>query len=1519
MSYPYLAKTTLKYKSPHSTDLSFAKDETIRVTGPSDDDEDWLIGETLDGSRSGGFPKDFITPMDEEVETTSTTAESAPKPPAAISTTSNTEPAEVAAASSTTASEPTDAPSPMLPAAEAPPSPKLEPATLPPASVPPPSQPAAEPSESSQPKPNASAPEPTAVPAATATQAPGDSPPRPQSMKDRLAFFAAAAQTKAPPPPIKPKPATGGLTWSQRQKLRQEQEAKEREEGGSSAATAPSSHPAAAPAAAPLISTSSEPAAAASNDEKDEKEGTGMSAADALSSISKGGSLKERMAALQGHGAFGGGNAGGSAEKPPPPVSSGKVWKRPPAPPAPEPELEPESETDLPTESRQPKPEKELSAGSESLKSPVTEEGDALAKEGAEHEGEQEEEEDEEEKEKARRAAIAARMAKLGARGPMGMMPPGPAPPKPARKPTREPENATSSPVEEKKELIPAVSEAAPGSTDTDATAETKAEPQSPAVASTETAASEPAAVPKSVPIAAMPRRTAPPRRRGPAASSATAASSASPEVARQDPVEPENRFENTDEDGAPVPPPQVMVPGEEKPLPKTEAGQQKEAADERRGKEVGGLEGAAAAGIALAPVSPAEQKSQNTPSQQLEPEVDERQSKPLVGAIGNADSEDRGTGAVALQEGEGEIIDINASPQEVEEGIPEGGDEKDDIMREAEQGRLDFEVDDSPPLEEGAPTPLSPDPIGMVPLHPPAPEGADYDEDEPPPPPPRRRGMSLDIPLDELEMKHDHEHAHDIDRSEHAIVTEEDGHDQEEEEEIPPPPPRRTSVDRPLGPRPLPSPGKSNPLPPPPTGNPLVPPRDEDEDEDEEEDEIATVGQTGDAEDEEAAPPLPPHRHATQSSASNVDEDEETAPPPPPARSIPPPASEPTEDEEETAPPPPPARQPLAPTQSVAESEETPAPPPPARKPSLPAPLQMGVPVPASGPKSPVSPQAARSPIVSSPTRSRTLVEEPASSPTAPAEDEDASRRSGIAARMAKLGGIKFGMPPPTFKKPSANVTSPTSEETPAPAPARVAEEPTSPIDKEPPIPSPNAEKYEPNLSPAPAAAASSTAGDGEETAEQEAARRRATLARLRAGGALGFGMFNHGPSAEEPKEDARGLEEESVQVPTASEVEDDEAPPPPPPGRPAVPAGRPMPPAPAEAHNEEPHDETAPPPPPARPTISTDIGETGVNPPSARAPQSPIQAHPSPVRSPSGRRPPVPAEKRFSQTHIKRASSSSAFIPEDRPASGTDWQLADEPAVMMANQSPSQSRFEESAEDEQEAPPPPPPARPPPPPAQEPAPRRSMSIASRLSRKSIDVPPATPPKATQQQSQQQIPQSPVQGHPSPARQSSVGQGVARPGFDQLKEASATAGAGLARAAQGMFAQGKKAYFGDGSPAGFVFVAMDHAHISRPQQGWGQIIFEQEGGSILRRYDEPRPGDIAAFHDAKLKGKKGLSTYNQHVGSVEEPLVGVVVEFEDRKHKLRVLQVERGTPEEVSYRCEDLKSGKIVVYRPGL
>ena len=170
-------------------------------------------------------------------------------------------------------------------------------------------------------------------------------------MKDRLAFFAAAQGKAGPPPPIKPKPASG-LTWSQRQKLRQEEEAKEKEAGGSTTAETPAPTRVAAPA-----SVESAPAPLSPRAEK--REAAGLSAADAQTSIGKGGSLKERMAALQGAGAFG---QGEETSKPAAPAPSGKVWKRPAAP--------------------EPTSDDEIDEDGAAMKSPTGEDGDSLAEAG---------------------------------------------------------------------------------------------------------------------------------------------------------------------------------------------------------------------------------------------------------------------------------------------------------------------------------------------------------------------------------------------------------------------------------------------------------------------------------------------------------------------------------------------------------------------------------------------------------------------------------------------------------------------------------------------------------------------------------------------------------------------------------------------------------------------------------------------------------------------------------------------------------------------------------------------------------------------------------------------------------------------------------------------------------------------------------------------------------------------------------------------------------------------------------
>ncbi|ODO05204.1 hypothetical protein L198_01893 [Cryptococcus wingfieldii CBS 7118] len=1173
-------------------------------------------------------------------------------------------------------------------------------------------------------------------------------PAKAQSMKERLAFFA-AAQDKPAPPPIKPKPAAGGLTWSQRQKLRQEQEAKEREEAAARGESAP------APVSAAPAPALPEPVQQAPTEQQ---EGAGMSTADAVSSITKGGSLKDRMAALQGSGAF-----GQQQEKPPPPAPSGKVWSRPAAPPQPDPEVA-EGEEDA---------------------SPL--EGDQTVPEGTE--ATHDDEESEEAKEKARKAAITARLAKLGARGPMGVMPTAP----PVR--NQSTKSATSPSVEKAEPVAPESSsndDGAPVATPL-AAAVPKEAPES---------ETESAAPPKSIPIAAVPRRTAPPRRR---TAPRTTSSNPAPESETPPMSERDVRLETKDAEGHPIPPQQVMVANEEAPLPKTEEQLETQRQQEQRGGGIGGLQGAQAAGIAVDTTGDgAEQPEEVKPEEDREiVESPGEKPEPAVAFIGPDDTEKEKAAT-----GPDPIELIPAEKEAVK------GDEKDVVPQEAPQSILKTDNLDRDSADKDHSGPLSPSPVTTVPLRPAGPDSPVSPVNAEEPPLPRARRMTIeDMPLDEVERKHMHEQTHETPVQSAPLARDPSPSTTVEEDAAPPPPPRR-SLDKPAGPRPLPS----------------AP--------------TAIVS--------EAAPAVPARNPDRPLSQVDAPEHQARALPPPPPEAVSPQDEEEEGqavglgDEEVEA----------APDEEEDEESNTP-PPPPARKETLPSAVQVGVPTPARAPPVPVSPVKPK--MVDSPTRSRTLETSPV---TAPAEGssegaEELNRRSSIAARMAKLGGVKFGMPPPQqFKKQSSGATS-----------AREVEETgeVASVDRQGTVPD--------NAGAAPVErSAEEEEEEEEETPEQEAARRRATLARLRAGGALGFGMFNQGaPGAESVEADKQHVDERNLESDSVAEETRDEAPPLPPSRAPAAP--------PIETEEDE---EDAPPPLPAsRPSMS--------------------ESHPeSPTLS---SRPPIPAttQRRSLPPQPRNADAEDAPPPPPR-------QLHQEPEV-------------QETEEEDEAPPPPPPMRIGHAAGAYGEPRTSTS-GSRPSGACLDQPRAAPaPPAEERTAPSPQASVPAHGATQP-RASSEQQGRqsttlgTRPGYDQLREASANFGAGLVRSAHAIFQQGKRGQYGDGSSTGFVLLAMQNAGIT-PAEGWGQVIFEQEAGSILRRYDEPRPGDIAAFYDAKLKGKKGLSTYSQHVGSVEEPLVGVVAEFEERKHKLRVLQVERGVAEEVSYRSEDLKSGRILVSAP--
>lgn len=205
--------------------------------------------------------------------------------------------------------------------------------------------------------------------------------PKPGSLRDRIAAFEkpASSTSAAKPPPVRPKP--GNIAWKP---------------------TPPSP-----------------PSTATENTDHEEKKSGGMSASDAKESIGKGGSLKERMAALQGKGAFGGGAAPG------PPPAGPKPVKRPPLVVAPPPIEEPEEEISQPEEDKQ-HDERTKEQPSES----EARDGTDVARTGfkddmpkEEKDVPIEEEQDEAAKERERRAAIAARMARLGGAR-VGLAPP---------------------------------------------------------------------------------------------------------------------------------------------------------------------------------------------------------------------------------------------------------------------------------------------------------------------------------------------------------------------------------------------------------------------------------------------------------------------------------------------------------------------------------------------------------------------------------------------------------------------------------------------------------------------------------------------------------------------------------------------------------------------------------------------------------------------------------------------------------------------------------------------------------------------------------------------------------------------------------------------------------------------------------------------------------------------------------------------------------------------------------------
>ncbi|KAF5384732.1 hypothetical protein D9757_006238 [Collybiopsis confluens] len=318
-----------------------------------------------------------------------------------------------------------------------------------------------------------------------------------------------------------------------------------------------------------------------------------------------------------------------------------------------------------------------------------------------------------------------------------------------------------------------------------------------------------------------------------------------------------------------------------------------------------------------------------------------------------------------------------------------------------------------------------------------------------------------------------------------------------------------------------------------------------------------------------------------------------------------------------------------------------------------------------------------------------------------------------------------------------------------------------------------------------------------------------------------------------------------------------------------------------------------------------------------------------PVPIREgrsvPPGRPPiptSVPARRPSIQTPISPQFGDTTSVSTSRKSSAS---YAIPPAT-------SDYVMVEGSDDEALPPPPPPRASRPPPPRAAPAPPPppsssdlppSDSISSQWempSIPSVDFGGNTDLSLSWTEDMDQLPSAPAPpAEPTLApRKSSIDQVMSS---ENLVAVWGRVGVQVCEVATALYESSKKALIGDGTYCGFVEAALKEVPNAAPISGreYGYLVYMQSGASVQKRLSEIMPGDVVWMHEAKLKGHKGIQTYSQSVG-IGEPLVGIVGEFEPKKFKIRVFQanqhVGQQTVESVSYRLDDLKSGSVKIFR---